>query len=92
MKKPLSFLLLIALMITTNLQSVAQCAMCKSTAESDLNNGGSIANGLNSGILYLMAIPYIVLIVGAYFFFRKQVDAKLKVWRNKLFPSKSKMV
>jgi hypothetical protein len=69
-------------------QSVAQCAMCKTTAESDLNNGGSIANGLNTGILYLMAIPYLVLLTGGYFFFRKEVDAKLKTLKDKYFPSK----
>lgn len=83
--------MLTVLLTAAHLQGFAQCANCKAAVESDLNNGsGSIANGLNSGILYLMAIPYIVLMVGAYFFFRKQVDAKLKLWRDKLFPQKPK--
>ncbi|HEX8516472.1 MAG TPA: hypothetical protein VF868_09760 [Bacteroidia bacterium] len=63
--------------------------MCKTSVESDLDNGGgSIANGLNTGILYLMAIPYIVMMIGGYFFFRKQIDAKVKVWWGKYFPAK----
>lgn len=66
----------------------AQCAMCKSSVESDLANGGSIAKGLNIGILYLLAIPYILLMVGAYLFFKKPIDAKIKVWRKKYFPAR----
>jgi hypothetical protein len=59
--------------------------MCKTTSESDLANGGSIANGLNTGILYLMAVPYLVLMTGGYFFFKKPIDAKVKVLLNKYF-------
>jgi len=84
-KKTILFFLLL---FANNLISVAQCAMCKTTAESDLNGGGSIANGLNTGILYLMAIPYIILMIGGYFFFKKPIDAKIKSWKNKLFPAK----
>ena len=68
--------------------SFAQCAMCRTSAESDLKNGGSIAKGLNSGILYLMAIPYIILMLGAYFFFKKSIDARIKTWKLKRFPAK----
>ncbi len=42
----------------------AQCAMCKAVVES---SNGSEAEGLNSGILYLMVFPY--LLVGALFYF-----------------------
>jgi hypothetical protein len=83
--------LLIALItsaLLSSMPSYAQCSMCKTTAESDLNNGGSIATGLNTGILYLMAIPYLVLMIGGYFFFRKQVDEKIKAFWNKYFPSR----
>lgn len=63
--------------------------MCRATAESDLDGGGSIANGLNTGILYLMAVPYLILMLGAYFFFKKPIDAKIKAWKQKHFPAKS---
>jgi hypothetical protein len=63
--------------------AIAQCAMCKATASSDLDSGGSIATGLNTGIFYLMAIPYIILMIGGYFFFKEPIDAKLKEWKAK---------
>ena len=66
----------------------AQCAMCKAVTKSDLDGGGNISNGINSGILYLMLIPYIILMIGGYFFFRKPIDAKVKEWKTKFFASK----
>ncbi|MGZ3862866.1 MAG: hypothetical protein ACXVPN_10680 [Bacteroidia bacterium] len=48
----------------------SQCAMCKAAAESSLEaNPNSVAKGLNSGILFLMSIPYIVVAV----IFRKEL-------------------
>jgi hypothetical protein len=41
--------------------SKAQCSMCRAVAESSQQGGSSIAEGLNDGILYLMAIPYVLL-------------------------------
>jgi hypothetical protein len=53
----------------------AQCAMCKQSAESTLkSNPRSIARGLNAGILYLMAVPYLAIL----FIFRKQVGTLLR--------------
>jgi hypothetical protein len=43
----------------------AQCAMCRAVLESEGNTG--VAEGVNNGIVYLMAIPYIL--IGALFFF-----------------------
>lgn len=58
----------------------SQCAMCKAAAESDLqNNPNSFARGLNTGILFLMVIPYII--VGI--IFRKDVVQFFKNLRNK---------
>ena len=42
-------------------ESFSQCAMCKAIAESDPDGKEAFFEGLNSGILYLMAIPYILL-------------------------------
>ena len=44
----------------------AQCAMCKATAESGQAAGSSEATGLNAGILYLMAIPYVLMAAVAF--------------------------
>lgn len=46
------------------------CAMCKAVAESGAESDqGGISGGLNSGILYLMAIPYVIF----FFVFRKRI-------------------
>ena len=88
MKKTSSSLIVALLLFVNNANTFAQCAMCKATATSDLDGGGTIATGLNTGIFYLMAIPYVILMIGGYFFFKKSVDAKVKAWKNKLLSSK----
>lgn len=53
----------------------AQCAMCKAVAESNMNGGDSMASGLNNGIMYLMAFPYILIGTVAYFIYRHRKKA-----------------
>ncbi len=48
---------LVAGLTVTN-TSYAQCPMCKMSAESNLKNGGTAGRGLNTGILYMLALPY----------------------------------
>lgn len=43
----------------------AQCAMCRAVLESEGNSAA--AEGVNDGIVYLMAIPYIL--VGGLFYY-----------------------
>lgn len=53
------FGLLLFMMIVQD--GFSQCAMCKAAAESNLEHDPkSIARGLNKGILFLMAIPYVI--------------------------------
>ena len=59
MKKALTILFFLSVQIVSS-----QCAMCKAVVES---GDVSQAEGLNSGILYLMVFPY--LLVGALFYF-----------------------
>ncbi|WP_316812733.1 hypothetical protein [Pedobacter heparinus] len=47
----------IALSNTAN----AQCAMCSVNAEQSVKNGNTQGKGLNSGILYLLSIPYLLI-------------------------------
>ena len=47
----------------------AQCAMCKAVVETNLESGDTKGLGLNNGILYLMAIPYIAALVFAIFYY-----------------------
>ena len=62
MKKIL--VLLLGFVFSPNMLS-AQCAMCRAVLESGENT--AVAEGVNNGIVYLMAIPYIL--VGAVFYF-----------------------
>lgn len=39
----------------------AQCSMCSANAEMSTKNGNTQGNGLNTGILYLLAIPYLLI-------------------------------
>ena len=53
----------------------AQCAMCKAVVEADLEAGGSKGAGLNDGILYLMAIPYLAIFCfGIFYYFQKNTE------------------
>ena len=51
------------------LKSNAQCAMCRAVLESEESQG--VAEGINDGIVYLMAIPYILVGGISYFIYRK---------------------
>ena len=59
MKK--TILLTLALFLLGSADVEAQCAMCRAVLESE--EGQQTAKGINNGIVYLMAIPYIL--VGA---------------------------
>jgi len=54
MMKKLFFLLVI---LVINITALAQCSMCTKTAQ---QLGEKPAQGLNSGILYLMFAPFII--------------------------------
>ena len=57
----------------------AQCAMCKAVVEANLKEGGSAGAGLNEGILYLMAMPYIAIIIFGLFYFLQKRNKKQTV-------------
>jgi len=54
----------------------AQCAMCRAVLESDGNT--DVAEGVNNGIVYLMAIPYILVAVLFYFVYKKMRPKPVK--------------
>ena len=70
MKKTITFFLLtFAFYLNAN----AQCAMCKAVVE---NGDAEMAEGLNNGIVYLMAFPY--LLIGGLFYFIYRYKTKNK--------------
>lgn len=53
--------IILILIIALPLESMAQCAMCNETARTATEGKNENAIALNNGILYLMALPYILL-------------------------------
>lgn len=47
----------------------AQCSMCRAVLESEAD--GKAAEGINNGILYLMAVPYVIVATIFFFVYRK---------------------
>ena len=79
MKKLYFILFLLFVLVLFPTITEAQCAMCKASVESSQGQKNSVAGGLNHGILYLMAVPYVLLA----FIFRKQLMTVWKVIRKK---------
>lgn len=53
----------------------SQCAMCKAVVE---NGDSDLAEGINSGIIYLMIFPYLFLALGLFFLFKHYKKKALK--------------
>ena len=54
--------------------AMGQCVMCKAVAEDSADDGG-LGAGLNRGILYLMAVPYILLSALFFVLYRRRKSA-----------------
>ena len=62
MMKRLIFILFILVATTFTAPPVkAQCSMCTISAEQGTKNGNTQGKGLNAGIIYLLAIPYLLI-------------------------------
>lgn len=56
------FILSISVLGATGIPAAsAQCAMCTISAEQGTKNGNTQAVGINKGVMYLMAIPYLLI-------------------------------
>ena len=61
-------------------QTFAQCAMCRSTLENNYSNGNpGIAAGINMGILYLLAMPYLAVCILGYFWYKSSRHDRKKL-------------
>jgi hypothetical protein len=63
-------------LIVLPLEAEAQCAMCKAVAETSQQGGSSVADGLNSGIIYLMFFPYLLLGAVGFAIYRHKKSAR----------------
>ena len=67
--KKFNLIVLVLAMIRLPEVVAAQCAMCRAVLESERNV--EVAESVNNGIVYLMAIPYVLVAVLFYFVYRK---------------------
>ena len=65
------FFLVMMLLVSFGGNVMAQCAMCRSTLENNFSNGNpGIASGINTGILYLLVLPYLAVLCLGYFWYK----------------------
>ncbi len=73
--------------LLVNLNTQAQCAMCRATLENNISNGETgIAAGINTGILYLFFAPYILAGVIAYFWYKNSKENARKELLKRAIP------
>jgi hypothetical protein len=70
MRKLFITILFSVTLLLTAADTYAQCAMCRRVAET--GQTGNSKRGLNAGILYLLAIPYVLGGVGAYMWWKNR--------------------
>jgi hypothetical protein len=59
--KHLRLALLLFFLLTFTIPSYSQCSMCRAVSESGAKDETTkVGRGLNNGILYLLAMPYII--------------------------------
>ena len=72
MKRLRIFILCMILNTLIMPEAPAQCPMCRMTVESNLKAGGTAGRGLNRGILYMLAMPYLLVGTMGYFWWRNR--------------------
>lgn len=75
MKKGIIFATTILFVLMSSISLNAQCAMCRAVLESE--EGGVKAEAINDGIVYLMAIPYILVGIVGYVIYKMKMKKKL---------------
>jgi hypothetical protein len=76
-------LFLIAMLLFLQSDVFAQgCVQCRMGPSSNLEGGGNVAKGINTGILYLMLIPYLLIMSIVGYVFRKQLSEKWNIIKN----------
>jgi hypothetical protein len=73
---PVLFFLAISLLMISDDLMAQGCVQCRMVPAADLKNGGTAAGNVNSAILYLMTVPYLLLVSIAVYVFRKQLKEK----------------
>lgn len=65
----------LASMLFFSFETFAQCAMCRAVVE---QGGEEVAEGINSGIVYLMAFPYLLIAFAMFLFYRNWKKSSIR--------------
>jgi len=78
MQRAKIIILSLVVLLTSQITSYAQCAMCRATLETNVSNGSEtvLAAQLNFGILYLFASPYIIIAAVGFFWYKNSRKSK----------------
>jgi hypothetical protein len=71
MLRKASFFIVTIMLMLIDLGAKAQCAMCRASVENSISeNSESFGASLNTGILYLFVMPYILVAIFAWLWYR----------------------
>lgn len=77
MKKLFAIFGLLVMFLLTTSDAFSQCAMCRGTVESSIGNGrNNVGVGLNTGIVYLFVMPYLLVAVIGYQWYKHSKKAQ----------------
>jgi hypothetical protein len=77
MKKILAISGLLILFLMNAGDAMAQCAMCRGSVESSMGNGrNNVGVGLNTGIMFLFVMPYLLVAIIGYLWYRNSKRAQ----------------
>jgi len=77
MKKFLAISGLMTLFLLSSVDTFAQCAMCRGSVESSMGNGrNNVGVGLNTGIMFLFVMPYLLVGIIGYLWYRNSKRAQ----------------
>lgn len=68
--------ILTAIVLSYQVASQAQCVICRTQAETSLQEGSTEASGLNFGIMYMFLMPYLLVGVIGYVWYRNYKKTK----------------
>ena len=80
-------ILLVLILFLFSIETYSQgCSMCRGIVESDANSGGTgISSSINSGIVYLFTSTYILILIGAgFWYYRSKKNIKEIEKKNKI--------
>lgn len=69
--KVLVMMIILCGVLLISSEATAQCAMCRASVANSISDGGrTFGAGLNKGILYLMLMPYIIIAIIGYAWYK----------------------